>query len=897
MLTPTALWRHLARGLRALVNRNATDRDAADEIAHYIDQTTAANIARGIPAAEARRLAHLDVGNATNVREQMTEFGWEETVRGMFAATNLRTAFRGFARSPGFTATALLTLAVCLGANLTIFAVIDSVLLRPLPFPESDRLVAIYNTYPKAGVDRDGSSVANYYERRGGAVPSLESVALSYERTAIVGDGGTTERTDVMYITPEFFATLGVSPARGRPFTDRELESGADRVAIVSDGYWRDRLGADSAIVGKTIRVEGAPRTVVGVLPRGFTFLSSNARLYFPRASAAAERNSLHRHSGSNSEMIARLRPGASIADAQREIDAQNARLEQHDPEATMMADAGFRSVVAPLHADHVASVRPVLLILQAAVLALVLIGTVNLATLVSIRASAHSREMTIRRSLGATRIQVMALVVAETLVLTLAGAALGVLVGTAGMRLVGVLGIDRLPLGAHVTLDGRAVAFTVGVAIVIGLVVALPAAWHHLRGDASVALRGESRGGTANAPANRLRGFFLVAQVALAFTLLSGSMLLGASLARAMRTSPGFQASRAIAGRLGLPGTTYGTRASIVAFADRLTRTLRAQPGVVAAGLATNIPFSGNTIKSAVTVRDFVPRAGEPGHGHYTYGVTADYLEALGVSLREGRLLTATDMTGGRRACVVDEDFARRYWPSGGALGKLVFRGSERQADDSGFTIVGVVGAVKQADVTEAQAQGAVYFPLWAQLDRMLFVVARTAQPAAAFGATMSTLVRSLDPDLPLAQVQSMEARVDDALVTRRSPALLAGLFAGVALLLAAIGTYGVLGYAVAQRRREIGVRIALGAPPRAIGRQFLSRGMRQLGVGLALGLAGAWAAGRLLQRVLFGVGPMDPAVLATAAAVIAVVALGASVIPAWRASKVDPLIVLSGD
>lgn len=889
-------WRQLVRGLRVLTNRRAADQDVADEVQHFLEQATAAHIARGLSPDTARRAARLELGNLTNVSEQVRGYGWENAVASFLAASHLKIAIRGFIRMPGFTTTALLTLALSLGANLTIFAVIDSVLLRPLPFPAADRLIAVFNTYPRAGVDRDGASVANYFERRG-RIPALATVSLYRYGAATIGERGATERVDVVRVTPDFFATLGVGPARGRGFVEQEMTPGANDVVVLSDAYWRARFDGDTSVVGRPVRIDGVQKRIVGVLPRDFRFLSSKARVFLPLASDIDQRSSTQRHSGSNSEMIARLRPGASIADAQSQIDAQNAVLEKDDPDAKMMADAAFRSVVVSLHGDHVASVRPILLLLQAGVLLLVLIAAVNLANLLSIRASARAKELMIRQSIGATWRHLLHQVLVETLTLTIGGGLLGLAIGAGGMRLVGVLGVDQLPLGAEVAFSLRTAVVTLIGSSLLGVLIALPIAWLHVRGDLAGSLKSSSRASTAARAATRFRNGFIVAQVALAFVLLSGSILLGLSLERAMDASPGFRADHVLSGRVNLPRKSYPNIPAIAAFTDRVVDAMRAQPGVVAVGAITNIPLSGNNIKGAVNARGYALRPGESLRGHSTYGVTGDYFTALRIPLRDGRFIGTADMRRAERVCVVDEDFARRYWPNESAVGHQVFQGGDDGHDDRAFTIVGVVGAVKQAGVTETQGQGAVYFPFVWRADGDLFVVTRTAQDADAFGTVMTKVVRQIDPDLPVADIRSMDARVSDSLVARRSPALLATIFAGVALLLAAIGTYGVLSYAVAQRRREIAVRLALGAQPRQIGGQFLTRGLHLVAAGVVIGLAGTWMVGRTMARVLFDVAPLDLTALVGTTVVISVVSLAASVIPARRASRIDPLVALAGE
>jgi len=811
---------------------------------------------------------------------------------------NLRYAFRQLRKAPAFTATAFATIAICLGANLAIFAVIDSILLRPLPFPESDRVMTIFNTYPKAGVERDGSSITNYYERRG-ILPAFSSLSIFRYGSEVVGETGAAEQTEVMRISPEFFTTLGIGPVVGRSFSETEAEVAENNgVAIVTDAYWRQRLNSDPNVLGRDIRVNGIPRKIVGVLPPDFRFLSSEARIFLPIRSRLEQRTPKQRHSGGGgTHMIARLTPGATIAAAQAQIDAHNAEVEKDNPEAKMMAEAGFRSPVLPLHADHVRSISPTLWLMQGGVFFLLLIGAVNLVNLLLIRASGRAKEMAIRQSMGASRRHVLKQVMIETVLLTFAGGLLGLVVGAWGIRLLEVLGADRLPLGARIAFDGWLASIGLVGAVVLGIVIAVPIAWFNVSSHLAHALQSESRTGTISRAAQRLRHGFIVAQIALAFVLLAGAALLGLSLKKVMAVSPGFQADHVLTGQFTIPFGKYPDESpQRVAVVDRLVELIAQQPGVAAAGTITNVPLSGDNGKTAVTPKGYTPQPGESLHGHYSYGVAGDYFSALGIPLREGRFLISEDSRRTERVCVVDEDFARRYWPKGGALGQRVFQGSD-SSEAKLSTIVGIVGAVKQAELTEPQGQGAVYFPFIDRDAGNIFVATRTRQRPEAFAETLRKLVRAADPDLAIDDIHSMDTRIAESLIARRSPALLAGIFAGVALLLAAIGTYGVLSYAVAQRRREIGIRMALGAQTRQIGAQFLSLGLRLLGAGTALGLIGAWLAGRAMQSVLFDVPTLHLATLFGAALVMSAVSLIACLIPARRASRVDPMIALRAD
>ncbi|MDQ3120123.1 MAG: ABC transporter permease [Verrucomicrobiota bacterium] len=811
---------------------------------------------------------------------------------------NLRFALRQLRKAPAFTVTALATIAICLGANLAIFAVIDSILLRPLPFPQSDRLVTIFNTYPKAGVERDGSSLTNYYERRDN-IPAFSSLSIFREGSEVVGDPGSTQQEEILRISPEFFTTLGVGPVMGRSFNETEAAMHENNgVVILTNAYWRQRLDSDPNVLGRDIRVNGIPRKIVGVLPPDFRFLSSEARLFLPIRSELQQRGPKQRHSGGGgTHMIARLKPGATISEAQSQIDAHNAEVEKDNPEAKMMAEAGFRSPVLSLHADHVRSIRPTLLLMQGGVFFLLLIGAVNLVNLLLIRASGRAKEMAIRQSMGAGRRHVVTQVMTETVLLTLVGGVLGLAVGAWGIRLLEVLGADRLPLGARISFDGWLASIGLVGALVLGIVIAVPIAWFNLSSHLANALQSESRTGTVSRAAQRLRHGFIVAQIALAFVLLMGAALLGLSLKKVMAVSPGFRADHVLTGEITLPWRHYPADSSDrVAVLDRLLEAIRQQPGVAAAGTITNVPLSGDNGKTAATPKGYVPQPGESLHGHYSYGVTGEYFSALGIPLREGRFLTSADSHRSERVCVVDEDFARRYWPKGGALGQRVLQGSD--SDDAKlFTIVGVVGAVKQAELTEPQGQGAVYLPFLYRDAANIFVATRTSQRPEAFADSLRKLVRATDPELAVDDLRSMDTRIAESLVARRSPALLAGIFAGVALLLAAIGTYGVLSYAVAQRRREIGVRMALGAQTHQIEMQFLSLGLRLLAAGTILGLIGAFFAGKAMQGILFDVAPLHFATLAATAAIMAAVSLVACFLPARRAAKVDPMVALRAE
>lgn len=597
------LWKEICFCCRALFGKHSLDAEMAEEMREHLLRLTEVNLASGLTPKDAYDAARRQFGGIDQIKEIAREqrgVRWIEDI-----GRDLRKSARLMAKQPGFVATAVGILTLCIGANLTIFAVLNSIVLRPLPFPDADRLVTIFNTYPKAGVDRDGASLTNYYERRG-QLSTFSQIAIIRPDSAIVGEAGTTERVDAARISPQFFKALGVVLSLGREFSDEEADYQRDRVVILTHGYWRDALGADPRVLGRELRVDGVAKKIVGVLPPNFCFLSSTARLFVPYASSASERAPSQRHSGDMITMIGRLKPGISIAEAEAELAVQDASLAESYPQAKRIADAGFRSVLASLQADHVQSVRPVLWLLQAGAFLLLLIGSLNLVNLLLIRASGRAKEFAIRQSMGATRRHIVSEVMSETVLLSLAGGVGGLGLAWFGIRMVAKVGPDRLPLGAGIAFDAPlAIGAMVGAAI-LGALLAFPLAWVNFRAQVADGLQASSRSSTVSRAAQKLRHGFIVTQIALALVLLMGAGLLGLSLRRVMAVSPGFRPDHTLVGQLTLPWKNYHGAAYLV-FADKLLAELRRQPGVVAASLSTKIPLTGTGVHSgklAVTVK-----------------------------------------------------------------------------------------------------------------------------------------------------------------------------------------------------------------------------------------------------------------------------------------------------
>ncbi len=881
--------------LRVAFGRRRFEDEMAEELRFHLETRIEQLVARGVSLAEAERLARRELGGVDRAKEQCRKARGLERLDE--ALEDLRLALRRLARTPGFTTTAIATLALCWGANLTIFAVVDAVLLRPLPFPDARDLVTVYNSYPNAGIPNDGGSVTNYFERRG-AIAAFSSLSAYREGSATVSVEAT-EREPVLRVSADFFATLGVAPVMGRVFTEAETRIGADRVVIVSNGFWRQRLGGDPAVLGRALSIDGRERIVVGVLAPEFVLLSSRARLILPLATKPEDSGPAQRHAGSL-DLIARLAPGATVAKANQQIAAHDAAVGVDDPDRQKMLDAGFHSVVAPLQAEHVAAIRPILWLTQLGGLVLLAVGLVNLLNLLLLRAAARAREVAIRQAIGAGRRHAVVDVLLETTLLVVLGGVAGLLVAAVGVRTLGVLGVDRLPLGATIGFDARLAAVALGGALLLGLVLGLIVVAVGAVGKVGQrtffggALSSESRGGTASRSALRLRDGFVVAQVALAFVLLAGAGLLGASLRKVTAVDVGFRPERVLSARLSLVSRD-SERLTRLQFLERLANDLARRPDITAVGFASNVPLSGESHVGAVTPLGLRLREGESPRGQFIDSIDGDAFAALGISLREGRFLDAADSRRPERVCVVDEAFARRTWPRGRALGQRLFEGPQEQELAKSYRVVGVVGTTKQRDLAEREALGAVYFPLGHRPEGDLFIVVRTTSEPAALATAVRAAVRALDPQIAVADLRAMDERVADSLVARRSPAMLATVFSIIALLLTAIGTYGVASYAVSERRREIAVRVALGELPAAVRRRFAVLALRLVGLGIAAGLLVVWVAGDALAAVLFEVSSFDGATLSTVAVVLAVVSLAACIEPTQRAARIPPREILS--
>jgi predicted permease len=815
-------------------------------------------------------------------------------------AQDLRFTVRLLWRDRGFAATAILTLALCIGANSAIFAVVHSVLLRPLPVPQPDRLVTMYNSYPRAGVERASNGVPDYDDRLR-ETDVFEEVALYNTRGVTVGTENGPERITAMAARPSLLRLLGAQPVRGRIFLEKEGEQGSDAKVILTHALWQ-QLYAGADVLGTGLRINGVPHEIVGVLPSGFHYLSPDVRLWLPLSFTPEQRSDDARHNN-NWSMVARLKPGATVATAQQQIDALNARnLERFAHIRALLENAGFHTVVRPLQEAYVEDVRGTLYLLWGGVLFVLLIGGVNLTNLVLARSTSRMRELATRQALGAGLRRLSRQLFTESLLITAAGGALGVLLGYAGLAVLSGSGLERLPRGGEIGMDLTVVLFSLALALAIGFVVALAPVVALRRADMSQVFLEEGRSGTSGRGTRRLRRVLVVSQVALAFMLLAGAGALLASFAQVLAIDPGFDPHHVLTARIAPPPSRYAGNDDLRAFGERFLDRARALPGVQQAALASNVPFGGDYSDGVIMAEGYTMAPGESVISPYRISITPGFFEALGAMPRAGRTFTPSDTPSSPGVVIVDERLARRFWGATDPLGRRMYL-PERPEDliqpgphTRWLTVVGVVPELRISGlVANDDRIGAYYLPMAQLPQRNVWLVVRSAQDPALLVPALRRELGGLDAELPLFNVRSMPQRIEASLTDRRTPMVLAVTFAALALFLAAVGIYGVLAYQVAQRRREIGIRMALGSGAPRVFRLVLGEGLVLMAAGLLAGLAGAFTIRRVLAAQLYGTGPMDPAAIGAAAAVLAAVALVACAIPARRAARTDPLAALA--
>jgi len=797
---------------------------------------------------------------------------------------DLRYALRSLLRQPGFTAAVAITLALGIGANTAIFSVVNGVLLRPLPYPQPEQLMTVWTRFSSG--QRETASMPDFTDWKAQSASFARMSAYANSNDNLAAVGGEPERVPSARVVADFFSTLGVSPAVGRWFVPDEFVFGSHRVVVLSHGLWERRFGADPAIVGQSITLNARPYTVVGVAPASMR-LPARAQLWAPYAVDPASPPASRR--GDFLSVVGRLEPGVTPARAQADLDAIGRRLAAEYP----ATNTGVGIDVVSLHDQLVGTIRPALLVFTAAVALVLLIACANVANLLLARATAREREMAVRAALGAGRRRLVRQLLTESLMLAAAGAVLGLLLAWWGVQGLKAAAPPTLPRLDEIRLDPAALGFTALAAVVTGVLFGLAPA---LRGSAfalHATLSAGGRAGIGGGRGERLRGVLVMTQVALALVLLVGSGLLVRTFSRLQQVDLGFDSGRVLTAQIVLPTVKYDGAQRQLAFFESLRERLSATPGVQTVGFSTNVPLAGgyNYISFVIAGRP-APRPGENTPDAVPTTATAEYFSALRIPLLAGRMFGPQDGRDAPRVTIVNRELVQKHFGGRNPVGERITFGNPADST-SWLTIVGVVGSTRLEGVgLESYPQA--FTSLAQDPVPYLYVVARTTGDPLAFAPALRRELAALDPAQPIANVQSMDQRAAGSVAQSRLNSVIITLFACVALALASVGIYAVISYAVAQRTREIGIRMALGAARADVLRLIVRDGMTPAASGVVLGALGALGLTRLMRSLLYGVSATDPLVFGPVAALLVLVALGACYAPARRAARVDPNVAL---
>jgi predicted permease len=799
---------------------------------------------------------------------------------------DLRYGARMLLKNPGFTLIAILTLALGIGANTAIFSVVNGVLLKPLPYREPERLIRVFErsrTQPKFPMS--GGNFQDYREQNS----TLSGLALYTRQDLELSQDDKPERLAALRVSAGFFELLGAQPLLGREFRrDDELPDN-NQVVILSHGLWQRRFNGDPNVVGRVVALSGRPFTVVGVAPQGLQHVGGDYRsmphgesvdAWWPVALRPQAGRGAHFLNA-----VGRLKTGVSVAQAEADFNVIAERLAQQFPNSNQ----GWRIAIQPLREEIAGGARTTLLALFGAVFFVLLIACVNVANLLLARATAREREIAVRAAVGAGRWRIVRQLLTESLLLAIVGGAAGILLAQWAIDALRALGPEQLPRLQAVNIDGRILLFTLGVTMVTGVLFGLAPALQAGQFNLNALLKEGGRGGGGQK--RRLRDALVIIEVALALTLLAGAGLLIRSFWKLQQTDPGFNAERVFTASLSLPGARYGDAPKVAAFHQRLLERIAALPGAQSAGLTSDLPWTGYDENAGFTIegKTFPPNDGPSARYHF---VSSDYFRTIGVPLIAGRFFNADDRQDAQSVVLINRAMAERYWPGDSAVGKR-FTFSSQPKEKDWFTVVGVVGDVKDFPHSPGAAP-AFYWATMQQTPRQIILAARFSADPLNMVEAVRGEVRALDKDLPLADAQTLETIAGTAVAGRRFTLWLVGFFALTAMALAAIGIYSLLSYLVAQRTHEIGLRMALGAQLGNVLRLVIRQGMTLVLLGIASGMVAAFALTWLIKGLLFEVSATDPLAFALAAALLALVALLACYIPAWRATKVDPMVAL---
>jgi putative ABC transport system permease protein len=876
--------------LRALVRARTVDRELDEEIRFHLEQETKKNVSRGMSPDDARRVALASFGGVRRVQEEHREARGARWLEDFLA--DARFAFRTLRRSPALTGAAILTLALGVGANTAIFSIVNAVVLRPLPYPQAGRLVMLWEENPEKNWHEQDAAPANYLDWKAQVAAFADAAAYSdgHGTSTLSEEGATPQRIEAADVTGNFFSVLGVRASLGRTFTDAETWANGTRIAVVSHRLWEQRFGGDPRTVGRTVRVDGREVQIVGVMPNGFSFPYEGIDIWTPSGWKPEWREQEFFRRAHWLRVIARLRPGATLEQASAQLQAVASRLKIQYPRTNKFMGAGM----TPLHRFLVGDTRKPLLVLLGAVAVLLLIACANVGNLLLVRAADREREVALRLALGAGRGRVVRQALAESLVLSAGGGGLGLALGWLGTRAMAAMQPPRLLRVSHYSLDWTVLLFVLAISIIAGLVFGtLPAAWSGRRAPGD-SLKAGGRTGSDSLRMRRWGDLLAISEVALSLVLTIGAGLLLRSFWQLERVDPGFDPRGTITARVDLTGPRYDNRAKILAFFDQLEARARALPGVQDVAMTTDVPLATTGATS-----DFIAArraAGDYGTEVLQRVITPSYLQTMRVPLLRGRAFTSADEKDSPLVVLINDALARSYFRGQDPVGQRIALDKVPDSTSTWYTIVGVIGNERQNSLKE-NTQIEMYFPWLQYTTSSMSLLVRTSGNPALLGPSIRRAVSDIDPALAIASMKTLEAIVGESLVRQRFLMVLLLVFAGVGASLAVVGVYGVLAHLARRRRREMGIRIALGAPITKVRWLVVRHGLRLVWLGLVLGTLGALAATRAVRSMLYGVAATDPITYVGVALLLAVTALAASWAPALMASRADPADTLRMD
>jgi predicted permease len=872
--------------LGSLFLKSRLERELEEEIRTHLELQTEENLRQGMSKDEARFAALRKFGGVEQMKEQYRDRRGLPLLESLFQ--DLRYGARMLRKNPGFTLIAVLTLALGIGATTAIFSVVNGVLLRPLPYPEAERLMSLTERSPQ--LERNFIAYPNLLDWRAQNTV-FEQIAVYRTTNFTITGKGEPERVIGGQVSAELFPALRVSATLGRTFLTEEDKPGGNPVVLLSHGLWQRRFGADPSIIGQSLSLNGRNWQVAGVMPARFQF-PNRVELWTPLGQTLDDPDWMHRGNHQGIYGLARLKPGATLTQARSEMEAIAVRLEQQYP----ATNQGARVSVVPLLEETVQDVRRALLVLLATVGFVLLIACANIANLLLARAATRQKEMAIRLALGASRGRLLRQLLAESALLALLGGSVGLWLAARGVALIvaaNASGPSAIPRAQEIGLDWQVVIFTTAISLLTSLLFGLAPAWQASKPALNETLKEASRGTTGGPGQHRLRGALVIAEVALSLVLLIGAGLMLRSFYNLQRVNPGFQTDHLLTLRVALPPARYTTAEQIGNFYQQLLQRLNALPGVQSVGAATWMPLVGGGNNSPFSVEGQPePEPGEAPLADIS-NITPDYFRLMGIALQQGRAFTEQDNLNAPLVVILDELTAQRHWPNTDPIGKRIRLGGNNPAAPWA-TVVGIVPPVKLYGLARASNHAQVYRSLLQFPQPTATIGVRAAADPVSLNTTVRQQVLALDGDLPIFNVKTMEQVLTDSVASQRLNTLLLGIFAAVAFILAAVGIYGVMSYLVAQRTQEIGIRLALGAQALDVLKHVLRQGMTLTLIGISLGLAGALALTRFMTTLLFGVNATDSLTFAVITVLLALVALLACLVPARRATKVDPMIAL---